>query len=154
MTPVDGLAEPFPLLDRQCGERLHCGRERALLAAEDGDALRLESGRIEPRHGVEPREERVEDWVAGGFHEQCYLLSAIRYRSGYRSAHRLTDGRSPIADSGPLRRSLREFRDLGKRVGIMHGEIRQDLPVDLDAGLLEPRHEAGCSSDRGSGQRR
>src|SRR6478752_2022840 len=62
-------------------------------------------------------------------------------------------GRPPSAN-GPIGRLraaaalLVVLRDLGQPaegVGVAHGKIGEDLPVDLDAALFEPRHQAAVA---------
>src|SRR5678816_1467166 len=52
---------------------------------------------------------------------------------------------TPPALSSKLSALSRHLRDLPERFGVVHREVGQHLPVHLDAGLLEPRHEAAVA---------
>src|SRR5713226_2794132 len=47
----------------------------------------------------------------------------------------------PPPRSGAL--GSRRLRQLGEGGGVLDGQLGEDLPVEPDAGLLEPRHEGG-----------
>src|SRR4051794_10768139 len=47
---------------------------------------------------------------------------------------------------------LCDLRDPPERVGVSHREIREDLPVDVDPGLLEAGHQAAVAQPMHAGR--
>ena len=143
---VDRRAVALPLLDRQRRPRVLSARgERAALPAQDGDRPPPRARRRRaPGTAVEARQRARRDRDSRSDHGmRCSRVTVSSNASMGPPAERERPHWATTAGER-LARLLVVLGHLGQPaegVRVAHGEVGEHLPVDLDAGLLEPRHE-------------